>query len=160
MNGESVADYTDRPYALGLYEKAMPPQLPWKEKLQSAKQAGYDYIELSIDEAEEKIRRLVMTKEERLRLISAMYETGLPVRSMCVSTLTKYSLGNDNPAYCARGIEILRGAVKLADDLVRSSGTIAQGFNRTVITLIPAVDILSVPLLFYKETFTFWLFRI
>jgi len=37
-----------------------------------------------------------MTKEERLRLISAMYETGLPVRSMCVSTLTKYSLGNDN----------------------------------------------------------------
>ena len=107
----------DRPYALGLYEKAMPPQLPWKEKLQSAKQAGYDYIELSIDEAEEKIRRLVMTKEERLRLISAMYETGLPVRSMCVSTLTKYSLGNDNPAYCARGMEILRGAVKLADDL-------------------------------------------
>ena len=23
MNGESVADYTDRPYALGLYEKAI-----------------------------------------------------------------------------------------------------------------------------------------
>ena len=107
----------DRPYALGLYEKAMPPQLPWKEKLQSAKHAGYDYIELSIDETEEKIRRLVMTKEERLQLIRAMYETGLPVRSMCVSALTKYSLGNDNPAYCARGMEILRGAVKLADDL-------------------------------------------
>lgn len=107
----------DRPYALGLYEKAMPPHLSWKEKLQSAKEAGYDYIELSIDETEEKIRRLSMSKEERLQLIEAMYETGLPVRSMCVSALTKYSLGNDNPAYCAKGMEILRGAVKLADDL-------------------------------------------
>jgi len=31
MNGESVADYTDRPYALGLYEKAMPRSFPGKK---------------------------------------------------------------------------------------------------------------------------------
>lgn len=107
----------DRPYVLGLYEKAMPPELSWKEKLQSAKAAGYDYMELSIDETEEKIRRLAMPKEERLRLVGEMYETELPIRSMCVSALTKYSLGNEDPAYCARGMEILKGAVELADDL-------------------------------------------
>ena len=30
-------------YALGLYEKAMPNELSWKEKLQMAKEAGYDF---------------------------------------------------------------------------------------------------------------------
>ena len=63
-------------YSLGLYEKSMPSELSWKEKLQAAKEAGYDYIELSIDATEEKIKRLEMTKEERFNLIRTMYEVG------------------------------------------------------------------------------------
>ena len=47
-------------YALGLYEKAMPSTLSWREKLKTAKEAGYDYVELSIDDSEEKIGRLDM----------------------------------------------------------------------------------------------------
>lgn len=104
-------------YSLGLYEKSMPSDLTWREKLQAAKDAGYAYIELSIDATEEKIKRLEMTKEERFDLIKAMYEIGVPVRTMCVSALTKYSLGNDNPEFCARGMEILEKAIQLADDL-------------------------------------------
>ena len=104
-------------YSLGLYEKAMPSELSWKEKLETAKEAGYDYVEISIDETEEKIRRLDMTKEERFEILSAMYETGLPIRTMCVSALTKYSLGNDDETYSARGMEILQKSIQLADDL-------------------------------------------
>lgn len=104
-------------YALGLYEKAMPPGLSWKEKLNCAKEAGFDYVEISIDETEDKIQRVYMSKEERLKIILDMYEAEIPVRSMCVSALTKYSLGNDNPVYCQRGMEILRNAIGLADDL-------------------------------------------
>ena len=36
-------------YLLGLYEKAMPGWLTWAEKLQAAKNAGFDYVEMSID---------------------------------------------------------------------------------------------------------------
>lgn len=104
-------------YSLGLYEKAMPSELSWREKLETAKEAGYDYVEISIDETEEKIRRLDMTKEERFEILSAMYETGLPIRTMCVSALTKYSLGNDDGTYSARGMEILEKSIQLADDL-------------------------------------------
>lgn len=104
-------------YSLGLYEKSMPSDLTWREKLQEAKDAGYDYLELSIDATEEKIKRLDMTREERLDLINAMYETGMPIRTMCVSALTKYSLGNDKPEYCERGMEILEKSIQLADDL-------------------------------------------
>lgn len=83
-------------YSLGLYEKAMPGTLDWKEKLEAAKEAGYDFVEISIDATEEKIARLDMTKEDRFELIKAMYEVR-ECRSerMCVSALTKYSLGND-----------------------------------------------------------------
>ena len=31
-------------YSLGLYEKSMPSELSWKEKLQAAKEAGYDSV--------------------------------------------------------------------------------------------------------------------
>ena len=45
-------------YSLGLYEKAMPASLCWLEKLGLAKDAGYDYIEISIDETDEKLARI------------------------------------------------------------------------------------------------------
>ena len=89
-------------YSLGLYEKAMPGTLDWKEKLEAAKEAGYDFVEISIDATEEKIARLDMTKEDRFEIIKAMYEVGMPIRTMCVSALTKYSLGNDKEEYCKR----------------------------------------------------------
>lgn len=104
-------------YSLGLYEKSMPAGLSWREKLKTAKEAGFDYVEISIDESEEKIRRLDMTKDQRLEMIKTMYDVGIPIRTMCVSALTKYTLGNDDPWYCARGMEILEKAIQLADDL-------------------------------------------
>lgn len=104
-------------YTIGLYEKAMPENLPWKEKLRIAKEAGYDYVEMSIDETEEKISRIDMPPEERLKMVGWMYETGIPIRSMCVSALTRYSLGNSDAALCDRGMEIISKAIKLADDL-------------------------------------------
>lgn len=104
-------------YTIGLYEKAMPSFLTWREKLMAAGEAGYDYVEISIDETEEKINRIYMQKEERLALVRDMYEVGTPIRSMCVSALTKYSLGNSDDTFCRRGMEILEGAIGLADDL-------------------------------------------
>ncbi|PHV69646.1 L-ribulose-5-phosphate 4-epimerase [Sporanaerobium hydrogeniformans] len=104
-------------YTIGLYEKAMPADLTWKEKLQAAKEAGYDFVEISIDETEEKIQRIYMPKEERLKMIEHMFEVGIPIRSMCVSALTRYSLGNSDEKLCNRGMEILEKALELADDL-------------------------------------------
>ncbi len=102
---------------MGLYEKAMPANLPWREKLKAAQEAGYDYLELSIDDSEEKISRLDMPKKERLSMVRMMYEEGMPIRTMCVSALTKYSIGNDKPDYEKRGMEILEKSIGLAEDL-------------------------------------------
>ena len=53
-------------YELGLYEKAMPGTLSWPEKMQAAKRAGYDFIEISIDETDAKLERLEMSREEQI----------------------------------------------------------------------------------------------
>ena len=104
-------------YSIVLYEKAMPDTLSWKEKFLAAKEAGYDFVEISIDASEAKIQRIYMTKEERLELVKLMYETGMPLHTMNMSSLTKYSLGNDKQEYVARGMEILERAIELAGDL-------------------------------------------
>ncbi len=104
-------------YTLGLYEKAMPGSLTWKEKLLAAKSAGYDFVEISIDETEEKLSRLEMTGQERLELVRLMAETGIPIRTMCLSGHRKYPLGSSDPQVCGRGMEIMQKAIQLADDL-------------------------------------------
>ena len=104
-------------YTIGLYEKAMPKDLTWKEKLTAAKEAGYDFVEISIDETDEKLARLEWTEEERLELVKTMYEEGIPIRTMCLSGHRKYPIGSSDPAVCARGMEIMEKAIQLADDL-------------------------------------------
>ena len=101
-------------YSIGLYEKAMPNTLTWKEKLEAAKEAGYDFVEISIDETDAKLARLDWTKEERLELVKTMYEVGLPIRSMCLSGHRKYPLGSSDPATEARSLEIMEKAIQLA----------------------------------------------
>lgn len=104
-------------YTLGLYEKSMPNTLSWEEKMTAAKKAGFDFIEISIDETDEKLNRLYMSKEERLELVRIMYETGMPIRTMCLSGHRKYPLGSNDPETVKRGMEIMERAIQLADDL-------------------------------------------
>lgn len=106
-----------RAYTLGLYEKAMPKELTWREKLLAAKAAGYDFVEISIDETDDKLARLDMTRKERTELVNLMAEIGMPIRTMCLSGHRKYPLGSNDPATCARGMEIMEKAIQLADDL-------------------------------------------
>lgn len=75
-------------YEIGLYEKAMRNTLTWKEKLQCAKECGYDYLEISIDATEEKINRIYMDTEEKREIMEAIFDTGIPIGSMSVSALT------------------------------------------------------------------------
>lgn len=104
-------------YMLGLYEKSMPNYLTWKDKLLCAKDCGFDYVEISIDETEEKLSRLYMSKEERLELVKDMFESGVFIRTMCLSGHRKYPLGSKNEAVRARGMYIMEKAIDLAYDL-------------------------------------------
>lgn len=103
-------------YTLGLYEKAMP-DVTWAEKLSIAKDAGYDFVEISIDATEERIQRVYSTKQERRELVDLCFDLDMPIRTLNASALTKYSLGNPDPDICARGMDIAMRSIELADDL-------------------------------------------
>ena len=102
---------------LGLYEKATPSELTWKERLEAAKRAGYDFLEISIDETDGRLSRLDWTQAELGDLTRAVREAGLPIRTMCLSGHRKYPLGSRAPETRARGMEIFEKAVRLSDAL-------------------------------------------
>ena len=72
-------------YRLGIYEKAMPANINWLERLVAAREAGFDFVEISIDETEPRQARLDWTKAECMQLMNTVQITGLPIRTMCLS---------------------------------------------------------------------------
>lgn len=107
----------EKGYTLGLYEKSMPGSLDWKEKLEAARAAGFDFVEISIDETDEKLGRLDMSRPERMALVNIMEVVGLPIRTMCLSAHRKYPMGSSDPEIRKRSMEIMEKAIDLAVDL-------------------------------------------
>lgn len=106
-----------RSYTIGLYEKAMPGSFGWREKLQCAGELGYDFVEISIDESEERLKRLEWSAAQRTKLVLTMQEINVPIRSMCLSAHRKYPFGAIDPQVRKHSMEIMQKAVNLADDL-------------------------------------------
>lgn len=104
-------------YRLGLYEKAMPNTLSIQEKLIGARDAGFDFLELSLDESEEKLARLNMPANERTRLVSEMIKEGIHIETMCLSAQRRYPLGSIVSDIREKSKEILYQAIILAGDL-------------------------------------------
>jgi L-ribulose-5-phosphate 3-epimerase len=104
-------------YSLGLYEKALPDFLSWREKMEFAKKSGFDFLEISIDETEEKLRRLDMSLSEIFAMLTTMKETGIPIRSLCLSGHRKYPIGSSDPETEKRGMDIMAKALRFADSL-------------------------------------------
>ena len=105
------------PYYLGLYEKSMPNSLTINEKLIEAKEAGFDFMEISIDETDEKLGRLKWGRDKRFEIIKAMTETGTRIMTMCLSGHRKFPLGSEDEKTRKIGMMIMRDAIDFAVDL-------------------------------------------
>ncbi len=105
------------PYLLGLYEKSMPNNIDFRQKLNCAKEAGYDFLELSIDETDEKLARLKWTPLEKHSVIRDMLDCDFAVRSICLSGHRRFPLGHPDRAIREKGLDIMAGAIDLDSDL-------------------------------------------
>jgi predicted hexulose-6-phosphate isomerase len=102
---------------VGIYEKALPANLTWDERLRQAAIAGYDFVEMSIDDTDDRLSRLEWAPSDRMALRHSMENTGVPVLTMGVSGHRKYPLGSNSPQLRERALEILFQSIKLASDL-------------------------------------------
>ncbi|MGL5425405.1 MAG: L-ribulose-5-phosphate 3-epimerase [Serratia fonticola] len=106
-----------RQHPLGIYEKALPKHLSWPERLALAKACGFDFVEMSVDESDERLARLSWSKEQRLSLVSAMLETGISIPSMCLSGHRRFPFGSHDEATRQQAYLIMEQAIQLAKDV-------------------------------------------
>ncbi len=103
----------NRNYSLGIYEKAFPESLSLEEKLEKAKDFGFDFLEISIDESDEKLARLDMDELERKNLLNTIKRT-TPLGSICLSAHRKYPLGSEDEETAKRSLRIMEKAIHFA----------------------------------------------
>ena len=104
-------------YSLGLYEKAMPAGLGFARMLECAAQTGFDRLEISIDESDARLARLDWTGAQKQELVGQIRQSGVPIRTMCLSGHRKYPFGAHDAAVRARSLEIMKKAVDFAAEV-------------------------------------------
>ncbi len=109
--------YTLKDNPIGIYEKAMPNRFDWATKIRLAKEAGYDFIEMSVDESEFRQYRLTWSKERRAYMRRLLFDNDFYINSMCLSGHRKYPFGSKDPKVRARAYELMDQAIELAKDL-------------------------------------------
>lgn len=106
-----------RKHKLGIYEKALPKNLTWQDRLSIAKACGFDFVEISIDETDERLARLDWNKQQRIELVQAVIQTGVTIPSMCLSGHRRFPFGSHDPAIRQRAYDIMEKAIQLAVDI-------------------------------------------
>lgn len=98
---------------LGIYEKALPNRLDINEKLKLAKEFGFNQLEISIDESDEKLNRL--TNGFSKKLLKAQIDNDMRVRTMCLSGHRKYPFGSNDEKIRKKSLDIMQKALEFAD---------------------------------------------
>lgn len=105
-----------KPYLLGLYEKALPGGWSWPYRMCVAERAGFDYIEMSIDESPGRQERLHWSRAQRREFAIWMRQI-LDVSSICLSAHRKYPIGSHFREIREQGMQVMESAIELAYDL-------------------------------------------
>ncbi|TCN88347.1 L-ribulose-5-phosphate 3-epimerase/hexulose-6-phosphate isomerase [Vibrio crassostreae] len=101
-------------HRVGLYEKALPNELSWEDKLSTTKELGFDFLEISVDESDERRSRLDWNDEEVYALRRLCEKHGVPLQSMCLSAHRKFPFGSADPAIREQAVIHMEKAISLA----------------------------------------------
>lgn len=103
--------------SLGIYEKAFPATSTWPERLQLSARAGFDFVEISIDESAIRLERLNWSSGDRAALRSVVDQVGVPIMSMCFSAHRKWPMGSLSDRTRSISLDLMKKAIGLALDL-------------------------------------------
>lgn len=101
---------------IGIYDKALPKDLGWPERFAAARAAGYDFLEISVDETPERMARLDWSASERMAFYRASREAGAMVPSMCLSGHRKIPFGSADATVRAQADTFMHKAITFAAD--------------------------------------------
>ena len=102
---------------VGLYEKALPKKLSWEERLNLTRETGFDFLEMSIDDTDERLQRLMWSQQQKKDLKELSEKTGTRIQSLSLSAHRRYPLGSNSAEIRQKGLEILKESIDLAVEL-------------------------------------------
>ncbi|MQS90145.1 L-ribulose-5-phosphate 3-epimerase [Companilactobacillus mishanensis] len=103
--------------SLGIYEKALPKGLTWLETLNLVHKLGFNFLEFSVDESDQRLERLDWNKDQREEVRKAIWESGTRINTLMLSGHRRFPLGSADPTVRKESLEMLTKAVDLASDL-------------------------------------------
>lgn len=101
-------------HRIGLYEKALPNGFDWEEKITTARELGFDFLELSVDESDERRRRLDWDDETIYTLRRLCERHRLPLQSLCLSAHRKFPFGAADPEVRRQALVHMEKAITLS----------------------------------------------
>lgn len=101
---------------LGIYEKALPYGTDWDKKLAMAEDLGFHYVEISVDETDERLARLNWSQAERKNFSRIIIESPMTVPSMCLSGHRRFPLGSHDPDIRREALAIMEKAIRFCVD--------------------------------------------
>lgn len=101
-------------HLLGIYEKAFSPAQPLPVILSKARQLGFDFVELSIDESDERLSRLDWSRDQIEALRRECFSQQIQFRSMCLSAHRRFPFGSADASVREKAREIMEKAIDLA----------------------------------------------
>jgi len=104
-------------YTLGLYEKAMPLGLSFREMLQMTSRCGFDRLEISIDESDPRLERLEWSNSQIRELQVLVNDSGIPIRTMCLSGHRRFPLGSHDQKIRERSVDMMKKAINFSAQL-------------------------------------------
>ena len=96
---------------VGIYEKALPLNISIREKLKLAAEAGFDFVELSIDESDERLARLDWSDAERREFRKVLDDAPIPIFDICLSAHRKFALGSADSSIRKQAFDIMSKAI-------------------------------------------------
>ena len=101
-------------HRMGLYEKALPNELSWQEKITKAKALGFDFLEISVDESDQRRARLDWSDDEIYALRRLCEQHEMPLQSMCLSAHRRFPFGSADQATREQAAVHMEKAITLA----------------------------------------------
>ncbi|MXR12340.1 L-ribulose-5-phosphate 3-epimerase [Mycoplasma flocculare] len=116
-NSKMSLKNTEANFFVGIYEKAIDKRFSFVDKIKIAKKAGFNFIEMSVDETDEFAARLDFSNKEISEIRTALFENDFYINSMCLSLHRKFPFGSADEKVREKSIEIMEKALILAKKL-------------------------------------------
>ena len=116
-SGTQPVARTGRGREIGVYEKALAPFQSWRECFQQVSAAGFDFLELAVDEDPGRIERLDWAASACSEVARAARRCGVGVGTVMLSAHRSCPLGSPDPEVRSRARRMLLDAVALAERL-------------------------------------------